>query len=202
MEHSKIKARNAEIASEYSAGATPEELADKHRLGVHYIRRLVRLSGVPVRWGKRGRPKGSGTGPYPPSVRNLEMAELYMGGMSLGDLSDYFNISRQRVDQIVKRMGLWRPRVYGSQQQLDAWERARGAARGYRVVELRDAVEDVRAGAHPFDAAKRRGVRTSSLYAACKRAGVTPPKRTQSEKSANATNAAIRRWSSSHASGG
>ena len=44
-------------------------------------------------------------------IDKAQLSELYLNGMSLGDIGKYYNVSRQRIQQIIKAMGIHRDRI-------------------------------------------------------------------------------------------
>lgn len=45
--------------------------------------------------------------------RNADICTLYQSGATLAACGERFALSRQRIQQILKKAGLWRPRIKG-----------------------------------------------------------------------------------------
>lgn len=88
-----------DIADQYRAGATLQQLAADHKCAVGTIVSRLEAAGVPRR------PRGNPSGQSVPSLRkrNREIIALYASGKSCRDIGRLYGLSYQRIAVIVAR---------------------------------------------------------------------------------------------------
>jgi hypothetical protein len=97
--HAEVPAQHVEILenSEIRLGAWVSYMRQRYKnskLPAHYVEELIKITGWT--WGPLRR------GPRKKNERNAKILEMRSTGHSITQISDAFNISRQRVHQIVK----------------------------------------------------------------------------------------------------
>jgi len=101
--HSKIPAAHVEIFEEkpISLGAWAGYIRQRYRNGLLSQERIVKIQSIPGwQWGPFQ------PGPSTDTKRNEEIREMRVRGMSLREIADEFDLSRQRVHQIVKKLNI------------------------------------------------------------------------------------------------
>lgn len=95
------KAWAVRIRAEYECGDTAAELAARHGICHHTVLRMIRMAGGKV--ASRGRPRGPDD-----ADRAADMAKRYMRGETLKQIGDHYEISRERVRQVLESIGVER----------------------------------------------------------------------------------------------
>lgn len=101
--HSKIPAAHTEILDEksISLGAWAGYIRQRYRNGLLSQERVVRIQSIPNwQWGPFQ------PGPATDAQRNEKIKQMRTNGMSLREIADEFDLSRQRVHQIVKKLNI------------------------------------------------------------------------------------------------
>jgi hypothetical protein len=101
--HSKIPAAHVEAFEEkqISLGAWAGYIRQRYRNGLLSQERVVKIQSIPGwQWGPFQ------PGPSTDTKRNEEIREMRIKGMSLREIADSFDLSRQRVHQIVKKLNI------------------------------------------------------------------------------------------------
>jgi uncharacterized protein (DUF433 family) len=149
-----------QMAREYKEGATLTMLSVNHKLGLPVVRQTLVDAGVEIR-------KKGGSQPFDAN-RAEEMSALYKKeGLTLAEIGERFNVTRERVRQILRANGvksLGRRERSKSEQPLTTKEKKIAAAydNGTSPAELKE---------------KYPGLTYVSLQTILKRAGVeTKPK--------------------------
>jgi DNA-binding CsgD family transcriptional regulator len=120
-----------EVIRAYEEGGTAEEVGRMLGIAHSTVRRVLKRHGIPGR--RRGRKIG------PPSQRNLEIAAIYQSGKTLQQTGAQFGVTRERVRQIIGRVGVpSRPAGPGNSPLTS--ERREEAVRLYRKGKSRAAV--------------------------------------------------------------
>lgn len=143
--------------AEYEAGGTLTTIADAHGVALSKVRRLLAAAGTDIR--SRGRPAQPVPGNH---ERSVAMARLYRGGKTLEEIGVEYGVTRERVRQILRKigvesLGLRKEHV----RQPDPLTEAQ-----LQAVELYQA--DVR----PREIEARLGVTIPQIHAALKRLGI------------------------------
>jgi DNA-binding CsgD family transcriptional regulator len=119
--------------------------------------------------------------------RNKEIARLYGTGLSMDKIGQQYGITRERVRQILVRLGVERRSAAEYARSDEARARARevglrlmGHLKGKILVpELEEAARLVRNGASYNDAAKRLGLSRNQVAGICHRLGIKSKERPQ-----------------------
>ena len=90
------------MVAAYQAGATATAIAAEHKLPVARVYRTLKQAGVQIR--KPGRQIGMH---YTPT-RDQAMADQYMAGATLEQVGAGYGLTRERVRQILERLGVQR----------------------------------------------------------------------------------------------
>jgi transposase-like protein len=89
--------REAEVAAAYAAGATVEELAERHGCSTTSIRSLLQDQGVEAR----------ARGPRSPlEGRGAELAADYEGGATVRDLAESYGANQRTIRKVLSEQGV------------------------------------------------------------------------------------------------
>lgn len=90
----KFMERNERIVRRYLDGATVKELVKEFYLGAQQVRQILRSD---------ARTRDLKVAKRPMSVREEQMVAMRVAGLTLQDIGDHFELSRERVRQILKK---------------------------------------------------------------------------------------------------
>lgn len=148
------------LANGYKGGATLNELAVKHKIGVPLVRSTLVAAGIPIR-------KKGGSMPFA-ADRAEEMTKLYEEEhLTYQEIGDRYGVTRERVRQILKDNGVEsQGRRERNRQELPLTKREKAIASAYDR------------GVRPADLkARYPGLTYPEIQAILRRAGVeTKPK--------------------------
>lgn len=154
MTHDERRARNRAMWFEFRAGATLSQLVSKYQLGRKYTHRIVRTEKPPVGvvWDfdapqlvqQMHQPVDTLTAEQKrkaswqfvvrgPDARALRMIEMYRAGLTLQQIGDRYQVTRERARQILRR---WEcaPEVGGQKLKTIARATAKHAEREQRWI--------------------------------------------------------------------
>lgn len=96
----RLAERNLCIAIMYQTGMDMPEIARSLDLGYQVVRAAVHGQDVTLRKGRRG------PAARPPSDREAKMVTMYRQGVTLEKIGQTFDLTRERVRQLIKRQGV------------------------------------------------------------------------------------------------
>ena len=95
MKHALIPQRNLDIRAACAAGESFDALAARYQLGVGYVKQICGRSFT--------QPKARSV--KPPDARALRMMEMYRAGLTLEQIGQRYDLTRERVRQIIRKYG-------------------------------------------------------------------------------------------------
>tara|TARA_Y100000034_G_C6824153_1_gene371446 strand:- start:446 stop:820 length:375 start_codon:yes stop_codon:yes gene_type:complete len=84
------------VIADYQSGMSYAEMEQKYMVSYPTILRLLKDYNIEIR--KRGCPKGSRK-----PIRDKRICEMYLKGFSLREVGIYFDVSHERIRQILNR---------------------------------------------------------------------------------------------------
>lgn len=104
--------------------------------------------------------------------RNAEWCRLYEEGKSSQEIADFYNVSRERVCQILRRANLIEHKMQRRRLAAELFEQDKAEVRAKRLLDEYRLVEFVRAGDSLATAASKVGFTTPVATWICKKRGI------------------------------
>ena len=126
---SKVSRARADIESLAAQGMDRQRIADAVGLSYETVCMFAKTNGIAIARKKPGPPEKP--------ERDSAMESMYRQGMTMQVIGEKYNVTRERVRQILKRAGVERncgDRAARASLRRDAADRARVAARALREI--------------------------------------------------------------------